>query len=132
MNYVNQWHFKGESQQKIAKMRYLAIIQVKPDGRFEQVVPSENQGLISIGHWRISAELDAAKPAKIQLHNTENTVAFVSSGTFAMQPNKYNSKDNSSAKLVELIKGKMVYQEVNDSIPHSIKRMLLSNRPVVK
>ena len=132
LNYINQWHFKGESQQKTAKMRYLAIIQVKPDGRFEKVLSSENQGLIAIGHWRISAEMDATKPAKIQLHNTENTVAFVSSGTLAMQQKKYHSKDNSSAKLVELIKGKIVYQEVHDSITRSINRMLLRNKSVVK
>ena len=132
LNYVNQWHFKGESLQKKAKMRYLAIIQVKPDGQFEQVISSQNQGEISIGHWRISAEMDATKPAKIQLNNVENTVSFVSSGTLSMQQKKYNSKDNSSAKLVEVTNGKTVYQEVNDSIPISIKKMLLRNKLVVK
>lgn len=132
LNYVNQWHFKGETQQKTTKMRYLAIIQVKPDGRFEQIVNASNQVIISMGHWRITAEMDTTKPAKIQLHNTENTVAFVSSGTLAMQQKKYHSKDDSSAKLVELIKGKILYQEVHDSIPRSINRMLLRNKSVVK
>jgi hypothetical protein len=49
-----------------------------------------------------------------------------------MQQKKYHSKDDSSAKLVELIKGKILYQEVHDSIPRSINRMLLRNKSVVK
>ena len=132
LNYVNQWHFKGETQQKTTKMRYLAIIQVKPDGHFEQIVNASNQGIISIGHWRITAEMDTTKPAKIQLHNTENTVAFVSSGTLSIQQKKYHSKDDSSAKLVELIKGKTIYQEAYDSIPASIKKMFIKSKSVTK
>ena len=108
-------------------MRYLAVIQVKPDGAFEKVINSTDNGAIAIGQWRINANMDASTPALIQIHTIDNTVGFISSGTLSLGKNKIAGKDNASSKLVEMKHGKMYFKEVVDSMPPAMKKMMDKN-----
>lgn len=121
--FKNQWHFKGVSKVKTSKMRYLAIIQVKPDGSFVQINNNKDGNYI-VENWNIKAELNTLKPANIQVWNKENTASLVSGGNLEKDGKNYKGKDFSSSKLVEIIDGKEVFQEANDEIPEAIKKVM--------
>ena len=124
LNFVNQWHLKAASKQKTEKMRYLAVMQIKPDGRFEKILMSNNNETISIGHYRIKANMNINEAAGIQINNIENTLSFVSSGTLMFEKNKYIGTDIKSAKLIEKKDGKIIFKEVLDEMPPAMKRMM--------
>ena len=119
--FVNQWHFKGITKEKCAKMRYLAIFQVKPDGSFEQITNSGN-GIFGVGNWNIKAQMNASEPANIQVWNKENNASLVSDGILTIDGKAFNAKEKNSSKLVELIDGKLVLQEAYDEIPEAIQK----------
>ena len=128
VNFKNQWHFKGESTEKKEKMRYLAIIQVKPDGSFKPLKINKVNGVFTIGHWNITAEMDAAKPALIKVWNEDQSAGLVSAGSIVHQGKTFAGKDPGSSKLLEIINGKPMLQEAKDEIPASIKRLKLMNQ----
>ena len=128
VNFKNQWHFKAESTGKKEKMRYLAIIQVKPDGSFQPLNISKASGVVTIGNWYIAAEMDAAKPALIKAWNKNQSAVLVSAGSIVNQGKTFAGKNPGSSKLLEVINGKPMLQEAKDEIPASIKRLLLMNQ----
>jgi len=131
VNFKNQWHFKAESTEKKQKMRYLAIIQVKPDGSFQPLNINNVNGVLTIGNWNISAEMDATKPALIKVWNKDQSAMLVSSGSIVNQGKTFAGKEPGSSKLLEVIKGKPMLQEARDEIPASIKRLMLVNQQFV-
>jgi hypothetical protein len=124
LNFVNQWHFTAASKQKAEKMRYLAVMQIKPDGRFEKIIKSIDNGDITVGNYRIKASMNINEAAHIQINNIENTLSFVSSGTLMFEKNKYIGTDIKSAKLIEKKDGKIIFKEVLDEMPPAMKRMM--------
>lgn len=124
LNFVNQWHLKAASKQKAEKMRYLAVIQIKPDGRFEKIIKSIDNGDITVGNYHIKASMNINEAAHIQINNIENTLSFVSSGTLMFEKNKYIGTDIKSAKLIEKKDGKIIFKEVLDEMPPAMKRMM--------
>ena len=130
VNFKNQWHFKGVSTEKKEKMRYLAIIQVKPDGSFEPLITNKVNGDIIIGNWHISAEMNTAKPALIKAWNGNCSTMLVSSGNIVNQGKTYAGKDAGSSKLLEIINGKAMIKEAKDEVPASIKRLMLMNQNI--
>lgn len=121
--FENQWHFKGVSKEKTPQMRYLAIIQVKPDGSFEPVKRNSNESF-EVGNWKIKAEMNASKPATIQVWNKANSAALVSDGILTLNGKTYKGKESGSSKLFEAIDGKEVFQEAIDEIPAAIKKVI--------
>jgi hypothetical protein len=124
LNFVNQWHLRAEAKQKSEKMRYLAIMQIQPDGRFEKMVMSNSNETISIGQFRIKANLNINEPAHIQIYDQANTFGFVSNGTLLFEKNKYFGTDIKSAKLIEKIDGKIIFKEALDEMPAAMKKMI--------
>ena len=124
LNFVNQWHFTAASKQKAEKMRYLAVMQIKPDGRFEKIIKSIDNGDITVGNYRIKVSMNINEAAHIQINNIENTLSFVSSGTLMFEKNKYIGTDIKSAKLIEKKDGKIIFKEVLDEMPPAMKRMM--------
>jgi hypothetical protein len=127
VNFKNQWHFKAISTEKKEKMRYLAIIQVKPDGSFQPININKVKGVYTVGNWNISAEMDASKPASIKAWNAYGTRVLVSGGKLESKGKSYEGKEIGSAKLLEVIDGKSIFQEVSDELPSSIKRLNMMN-----
>lgn len=111
-------------------MRYLAIIQVKPDGSFEPLITNKVNGEITIGNWHITAEMNTAKPALIKAWNGNHSTVLVSSGNIVNLGKTYSGKDASSSKLLEMINGKPTIKEAKDEIPASIKRLMLMNQQI--
>jgi hypothetical protein len=109
-------------------MRYLAIIQVKPDGSFQPLNINKSNGMFSFGNWHITAEMDATKPALIKAWNKDQSAMMVSSGNILNQGKTFVGKDLGSSKLLEIINGKSILQEAKDEIPASIKRLMLMNQ----
>ena len=130
INFKNQWHFKGVSTEKKEKMRYLAIIQVKPDGSFIPLSTISTNGEMRIGDWNITAEMNTTKPALIKAWNRNQSAVLVSSGNIVSQGKIFSVKDPGSSKLLEIINGKPVIKEVKDEIPDSIKRLMLMNQHI--
>jgi hypothetical protein len=108
--YQNHWHFKASTQKKQDKMRFLAIIQVSEDLKYERIVPSKNKGEFEVGDWIIKANLDTNSPAAISLENKEGTVQFSSNV----------ADEGGIAKLVEVVDGKKRIKTVEDTYPKSI------------
>ena len=121
--FKNQWHFSGVSKLKTEKMRFLAVIQVKPDGRFEQVISKKN-GIFTTGNWEIVAEMNALKPANVRVRKNDQSVSLVSDGTLTNNGKLYKGEDSGNAKLVEIIDGKPLFQETEDKIPSAIQRLM--------
>jgi len=121
--FENQWHFKGVSKEKIAKMRYLSIIQVKPNGSFEQIKQNA-EGIYSLGNWNIKAQMDISEQANIQVWNTDKSVMLVSNGIITKKRKTYKGKESGSSKLVEMIEGKEVFLEATDEVPDSIQKVM--------
>lgn len=109
-------------------MRYLAIIQVKPDGSFQPLNTNNSNGVFTIGNWHLIAEMDATKPALIKAWNKDQSAVMVSSGSIVNKGKTFAGKDQGSSKLLETINGKSILQEAKDEIPASIKRLMLMNR----
>lgn len=128
VNFKNQWHFKGVSKEKKEKMRYLAIIQVKPNGSFEPLITNRVNGDITIGDWHISAEMNTAKPSLIKAWNGNRSAMLVSSGNIVNQGKTYAGKSSGSSKLLEMINGKPMFEEAKDEVPASIKRLMQMNQ----
>jgi hypothetical protein len=124
LSFVNQWHFKATSKQKTEKMRYLSVMQIKPDGRFEKIIKTIDNGDITVGNYRIKANMNVNEAAHIQINNIENTLSFVSSGTLMFEKNKYIGTNIKSAKLIEKKDGKIIFKEVVDKMPPAMKKMM--------
>lgn len=121
--FKNQWHFKGVSKEKTAKMRYLAIIQVKPDGSLEQV-NSNNDEIFKVGIWNIKAEMNALKPANIHVWNNDNSASLVSQGILVFHGKTFKGKETGSSKLAEMINGNEIFQDAVDELPASIQKII--------
>jgi hypothetical protein len=121
--FKNQWHFSGVSKVKTEKMRYLAIIQVKPDGGFEEVICKKN-GIFTAGDWEIKAEMNASLPASIRVTKNDQSASLVSTGALSNNGKLYKGKDSGSTKLVEMVNGKPVFQEAVDKIPSAIQSVM--------
>ncbi len=126
IDFVDQWHFSGISQEKKPKMRYLAIIQVNSktgESNSKEVEFDKNTNTYSVGEWNINAEMDVSKSAKIEIFNNSKTAAFTSSGKLLFKNNSYNDKIQGSSKLIELIDGELIFKEAVDEVPDAIKKV---------
>ena len=121
--FENQWHFTGVNKEKSEKMRFLAIFQINPDGRFYEV-KQNGEGNFKIGNWNITAQINASKPANIKVWNDDNTEMLVSDGILNSNGKIFNGKDINSSKLMEMQNGKVVLQETLDEFPQAIKRVI--------
>jgi hypothetical protein len=119
--FVNQWHFSGVTVQKVQRMRYLAVFQIRPDGSFEPVIKSEN-GTFAVGNWNIKAEMNTSKPANIQVWNTDNSASLVSEGVLTLNGKEYAGGNNKNSKLFEMVNGIEMFQEAGDEIPEAIQK----------
>jgi len=126
--FENQWHFKGVSNEKVASMRYLAIIQVKTKSGnpvMDQVIYDEETGSYTVGEWEIIAEMNEDNPGRIEVRNLDGKAALVSSGELNFNGKKHRGTSDLSSKLLEEIDGKKVFIETLDEIPASIQRVMM-------
>lgn len=124
VDYVDQWHFAGITKEKSPAMRFLAIIQVKPKAGgsvCEKVQFDENTKAYTVGDWTISAELNVDKPAVLQVVKSDESAGLVSKGILTAGGKDYQGTSSGSAKLLEKIDGKAIFQEATDQVPEAIQ-----------
>jgi len=117
-----QWH-AGITSLSAQKFRFLTVIQIK-DGKQEIIQHLNSASLthLKIGEWEILAELDANKPAVLQVTGTVNSSVF----NYGTMPVKQHGKSytpmlKGSSMLLEIVKGKVTRKEVVDVLPDVAK-----------
>ena len=128
IDFVDQWHFSGITKEKNPKMRFLAIIQVKSksgDSVWEEIVFDEKTNSYSIGDWSIQAEMNADKKAMLKVEKSDGSAGLVSNYLLTVGGKDYKGTSTGSAKLMEIVDGKTVFQETTDQMPDAIKRASL-------
>jgi|GEM_PF-60419 len=117
----NACHFSANSQ-KCKRIRYLAILQVRPNGQtrdydFNKIIRMDSNHL-RIGKWKITAVLDPDKEAKLSTCNPFDRVAFTyGDESLALAGRRFSGQSAHSAKLAEWQDGKWVLQEGIPEIP---------------
>lgn len=124
IDFVDQWHFSGVTTDKNPKMRFLAIIQVKPESgtsRCEDVVIDDNSKTYTVGKWIITAEMSIDNIARIKVEKSDGSASLVSNDPLMVAGKEYKGTFKSSAKLFEIIDGNPVFRECADQIPDAIR-----------
>jgi hypothetical protein len=101
----NAWHFKAETEPS-SKQRFLAFYQVRPHGMAEDFDFNEirqvDSNTFRIGKWRVRAAMDPGEPARIEILNTIDGIAFTSSGPLLGPAGTHIAGTSPvSAKLIE-------------------------------
>lgn len=122
--FKNQWHFKGVSKEKVEKMRFLAIFQVKSDGSLEKVKNTNSGGLFTVGGWSVRAVMDVNQKARIEVGCQDGSAVFCSEGLLQVDGNIYEGTSLGTSKLFEKINGKPVFRETSDSLPVAIQKAI--------
>lgn len=117
----NAWHFAARSK-KARKMRFLAVYQVRSkNGETDPVFnflqfPGPNT--VRVGKWKITAALDVADPARIEIVNTVDGVAFNSDGgALELAGQTFTGSDAGGALLIEKGETSLRVQESSPEIP---------------
>lgn len=121
----DQWHVTASTTEKCSAMRFLAVMQIQPNGTVEKMrIPNklDGQNELVLGNWTIKAELDATKPPLLEVWNREKHVSFSSGAAkITIDQQQFSGKTPGSSKLVELIQGEYIFQETGDVYPEAIK-----------
>jgi hypothetical protein len=114
--YKNHWH--GESKtKKVNKTRFLAVIQVKPNGEeFDFPVKLDNQS-VEINGWTIIAELDAEKTPKLRVEKKNEGLIDFGYEDVSFGGKNFSHKKVGSTLLLEKTKGEITKQEGFDKLP---------------
>ena len=110
LTYYNHWHFKATTQKKQEKMRFLAIIQVSDDLKYKEISRMGAGDVFEIEGWKINAQMDTNKSAKISIERKDGQLKFSS----------HTEPLNQLSKLIENVNGKTVVKTAKDQYPKSI------------
>ncbi|MEQ6120338.1 DUF4962 domain-containing protein [Reichenbachiella sp. MALMAid0571] len=128
--FENHFHYRAANKTKTNKMRFFAVIQIEPKNGVSSLQPvevSENENVFKVGDWSIEAELNTEKAATLKVAKADGSVTFCSNGILGLEGKEYGTITGSS-KLLEMIEGKPVFQEVVDELPESIANVLAVNK----
>ncbi len=66
LEYPDQWHFSATPETPQERLRVLAVIQVQArESAAPLPAPQWADGAVAVGKWRVQAEMDPAKPARV-------------------------------------------------------------------
>lgn len=116
IKYVNHWHGSTQTS-KQQKQRFLAIIQVTPNGTSFPEPLIEGEGRININGWEISAQLDASKPAMLVLKKEKTGAISYGVDKLKFGGKTYQHQIPGSTLLIEIRKGQTVVKEDIDKLP---------------
>jgi hypothetical protein len=108
-------------------MRFLAIFQVSKEanGEFsEEVIQGFTQ--IRAGDWSIKAVLAPGMAPLLGITDSEGTLAFTSHGdAVTLQGKSYEGNIEGSAKIAEVVNGKVLFSEAGDVAPEAMQQAIL-------
>jgi len=77
IDYPNQWHATAQPAARCPRMRYLAALQIAAPGELAPPpVERDGRGRLEVGPWRISAEVDATRPASLLIERVDGQAAL--------------------------------------------------------
>jgi hypothetical protein len=120
IQYPNQWHASVSPEEKVNKMRYLAIIQVL--GTNDETPLTSPRALgnhtIQVGPWSIEAELDPTKTATLVIQSSDRKAALaVNKASITISSQQFKTTRQDSSILVEKLPGRDIVIESTDSGP---------------
>ena len=120
IQYPNQWHASVSPEEKVNKMRYLAIIQVlgtNDESPFDSPKVLGNH-TVQVGPWSIDAELDPTKTATLEIQSRDRKAALtVNKASIPIQSEQYKTTRRDSSILIEKLPGRDIVIESADSGP---------------
>ncbi len=128
---AQQWHLKATNTSPSARMRFLSIVEVGPEGTLTTLASTTSpsgQVTVQVGDWQIKAQLGPAGPAELVVAEASGRTAFTTSGsTIDLQGKTFKGTLPSSTKLVEWREGKPHFMEAHEELPASVRQVLLQN-----
>lgn len=118
--YPNQWHMTARIERE-DKTRILAVIQVNAGNTAPQII-RKTGGTLTVGKWTINVELDASRPAALNIIHSDNPVHF-SYGKESPTLNGvlYPREHSMSSLLYDETGGEYKVVEVIDQLPASTR-----------
>jgi Domain of unknown function (DUF4962)/Heparinase II/III-like protein len=120
IRYPNQWHATVSPTSKVAKMRYLAVIQVVHPHDANALNPPQTRGrgTIQVGSWSITATLDPGKPAALEIRSLDGKAALaVNKPSITLASRRYETTRPDSSILVEIRPGSGIVRQSADGRP---------------
>ncbi len=118
--YPNQWHLTAVVDGR-NQARFLAVIQVKPDGKQVQLLRREGS-TFTCGDWKITAELNASQTALLTVtHRTEPVTFSYGSNHPVLDGATYTRKYAQSSLLYDEVQGAYTVEEQIDRLPASTR-----------
>ena len=114
IQYPNQWHAAVSPAGKTPKMRYLAILQVAGSNDASAIKSPQIRGndTVEVGSWSITAALDPAEPAALEIHSLDEKAALaVNKPSISLASKRYEARRPNSSVLVEIQPGGDTVQE---------------------
>lgn len=126
----NQYHSRFENIQKCKKMRFLAIVQIDESNNLHFVkAEPDSKGTITIGAYRINAQLNTDKEARLEIENTTSDEYLLYGPD--NHPVKSNSRKFSHSTL--LFQKEKGWQECIDRHPLMVPdQVAIQNQSVFK
>ncbi len=126
-----QWHLKITNTEKCKSIRFLAVLQISPDGgSIEKIEAQPDEGgelNFSVGLWKISANLNTAhEPELIILKKDEKAAFSLNSKNINLNGKAFSGKTENSSKLIEEINGKLILSETGDVLPWNVQEAILN------
>ena len=118
--YPNQWHL-NVSVEKQPKVRFLAVIQVKPGKEApEEIV--RNGNTLTLGRWTIETELDANQPAQLTVrHEMKKSVFSYGTENPMLDGVPHARTYRGSSLLYDKVNGEFTVTEQKDYLPVSTR-----------
>lgn len=126
---ANQWHCSVTTEQKTPKTRFLAVIEITPNGdpkmyRGEMSQDKEGYFYVSIDGYRIKAQMNAEYPSYLEIVNPQKECALVTgqgSASVTLDGKVYEASKKGATLFVEKDeRGKVVLTEKTDILPDAV------------
>lgn len=128
----DSWHLTATTVGKAARMRWLAVMRVRPGAKAELLpLSTDASGQLTVGGWTIRAELDAARPAELYVSNGKRGVAFTTGGRQLSIDGKaaYKGYVPGTAGFLEERDGKDTFMKARDMMPAEVREIPVGKSP---
>ncbi|NLS98253.1 MAG: DUF4962 domain-containing protein [Planctomycetaceae bacterium] len=120
IKYPNQWHLAVVPNEKSAKARFLAVLQIRPGKATTPEEPRrEADGTIRVADWRITAGLDSSRPASLLIDRADGGAALAVDCAAVTVAGTEHKLSGSESLLVEAAEG--IVCRCGDELPEAAR-----------
>lgn len=124
-----QWHLKATNRSGTSSIRFLALIQLSGKNTIPEFVSQSaktDKVEVTVGKWRISANLSNNVSQGLLVTDTTQTAAFTTHDlSISLRGKSFRGRVPGSAKLLERVDGDITFIESTDQLPHPLKQSWL-------